>query len=187
MGQHTLAVGRHQGAAVLANPAVDVFVLFLDATRLGFQARPYAARIRFGIGHPEHPADGPAQVDGSGTGGGDVGAGLAQCVDKMVAFAGLQFRGGEDDGIGGGHADGGRAAHSHLGNGGGGGTIVGDGDRYVLVGQQRLVEQLETASRPVDRSNFSHGTSYPVCCRIRCTAGVWWQRKRNGWSRQRQK
>ena len=168
VGQHALAVGRHQRPAILADPTVDAFVLFLDPAGFCFQARPYAARVRFGVGYPEHPADGPAQVDGGGPRRGDVGAGLTQRGDEVVALPRLQLRGGQHHGVGGGYADGGRAAHSHLGDGGSRSPIVGDVDRYPLVGQQSLVEQLDTASGPVDRSNFRHGASYPVCCGIRC-------------------
>ena len=79
---------------MLANASVDVFVLFLDQPRFGFQTRQDTAGVGFGVGNPEHPADGPAQVDGGGPGGGDVGAGWRSAADEVVSLAGLQLSGG---------------------------------------------------------------------------------------------
>ena len=156
VGEDALSVGGHQGAAVLADAAVDGGVLLLNPAGFGFQTGVDAVGVGFGFGDAEHPAHGPVEVDGGRAGGGEVGAGLAQGGDEVVAFPGLQLGGGQGHSVGGGNADGRRAADAHFGNGGGGLAIVRDADGGVFVGQPRLVEQFQAAAGPVDRSNFSH-------------------------------
>ena len=182
VGQHALAVGRHQGAAVLADAAVDSLVLFLDATGLCLQPRQDAAGIRFRLGDAQHPAHGPAQVDGGGTGSGDVGSGLPQRADEVVTLAGLQFGGGQHHGVGRGDADGRRAPHAHIGDGGGGNAIVSNADGGMLVGQEGLVNQFQPAAGPVDWTNFGHkqaAVSFVVRFRGRCNAAT---DRRSGYS-----
>ena len=40
--------------------------------------------------------------------------------------------------------------------GGGGGAVIGNANRDVLVGQKRLIQELQPAARPVDGANFVH-------------------------------
>ena len=162
VGEDAPAVGGQQGAPVFADAAVDSLVLLLNPAGFGFQAGVDAAGVGFGLGHAEHPAHGPAQVDGGRAGGGDVGAGLPQSADEVVALPGLQLGGGQYHRVGGGNADGRGAADAHLGNGGGGGAVVGNADDAALVGQQRLVEQLQAAAGPVDGANFGHNGNLSV-------------------------
>ena len=99
------------------------------------------------------------------------GAGLPERADEVVTLPGLQFGGGEHHGVAGGYPDGRRPAHAHLGDGGGGGPVIGDPNRYVLVGQERLIQEFQPAARPVDGANFVHklvrSASVALCATLR--------------------
>ena len=128
MGQHGPAL-RQQGFAQVAHPPVDVLVLLLNQAGLGFQPGFDFGQVPVGgglFGDPEHPPHRPGQVDGGRAGGVDDGGGLTQAGQKGgVAFR-RQFPGGHYHGIGGGNADGRRAAHLHIPDG---------GHRLPVVGQ----------------------------------------------------
>ena len=152
VGEDGAAIG-HERRAVAADSAIDgdIFLtdepgFFDEAAADGFERLGADAGI-----DALHALDGPEEIDGGGTRGGE---GLADHLEAAVEIGCAGLEDAERNAHGRGHADGGRAANRHIADGFGNLRVGTAGDVRLFERQAALIDHDNACIGPFD--GFDH-------------------------------
>ena len=110
-------------SAVLAQSAVGVGVLSVDAQGLRHQRFAGGRRVGSRLRGQGHALDGPGEIDCGGSGGRQGLSDRPQLGQEVIHVRGFDMSGPQGHPVGGGDADEGGASHPHL----------ADGRRHLVV------------------------------------------------------
>ena len=146
--------GREQRRAEGADGVAAADVVVVDLARPGQQGEPaFVGRRVAALPQGAHLGDGPGEVDGGGPRLGEARRRLVQGGVEGGAVAAGEggLAGGQRQGAGRGHADGGRPAHGHVADACGDVAPGGAGDVALVGGQRELVDEHDRVGADLDR------------------------------------